>query len=86
MDEADELRGLDIIKHNEPAYPKGCNSGFRKVSCHHVIMLSCSDVEILEDQHMQSPMSMAFYRDEMQNYYASRNVGNQGQNLSNNGK
>ena len=23
VDEADELRGLDIIKHNEPAYPKG---------------------------------------------------------------
>ena len=26
VDEADELRGLDIIKHNEPAYPKGYNS------------------------------------------------------------
>ena len=86
MDEADELRGLDIIKHNEPAYPKGYINGFRIVSCHHVIMLSCLDVEILEDQHMQSPMSMAFYRDEMQNYYASRNVGNKEGNLSTHGK
>ena len=23
VNEADELQGLDIIKHNEPAYPKG---------------------------------------------------------------
>ena len=23
VDEADEVRGLDIVKHNEPAYPKG---------------------------------------------------------------
>lgn len=23
VDEADEMRGLDIVKHNEPAYPKG---------------------------------------------------------------
>ena len=23
VDEADEVTGLDIVKHNEPAYPKG---------------------------------------------------------------
>ena len=45
--------------------------------------LYCSDVEILEDQNMQSSMSMAFYREEMENFYASKNVANQGQqNLS----
>ena len=49
--EADELKGLDIIKHNEPAYPKGSNKGnliiklatqLRKL---HVIM-NCIFIEI----------------------------------------
>ena len=35
--------------------------------------LYCADVEIQEDKHMQSPITMAFYRDEMVNHYARRN-------------
>ena len=45
-------------------------------------------MEILEDKHMQSPITMAFYRDEMVNHYARRNSDNphqlSGTNISHN--
>ena len=72
VDEADELKGLDIIKHNEPAYPKGLLL--------HVSMIGeflswyCfPDVNIEEDLVVKSPITAGLYRDEMITNWVRRN-------------
>ena len=68
VDEADEVTGLDIVKHNEPAYPKGESQVSRVAR----LTLWFSDVNIEEEGEPATQITAAFYRDEMMNYWAKR--------------
>ena len=75
VDEADEIIGMDIIKHNEPAYPKPVYPKGENESqlCRGTTSYcSIADINIEEDHEPRSPITAALYRDEMINYWAKR--------------